>query len=436
MRREIEQNCVNLPIKPKVNSMKKNVICLLALSLTLNGYAQKKKKAAPAKPTTEQQIEKAQTAITEYRFSEAVDLLEEVEAALSKKKQSTAEVEDLLDKAEFGLRMLRGTDQIQVVDTFVVDKANFLQAYKLSEETGKLHYFANFFKSNGEGTLFQNELGNRVYFSKPAGESQKIFASDLLAGNQWGEHQELQGIGDDHTSEDYPFVTSDGSTLYFASKGADNGLGGYDIYVTRIGNASSRYLRPENLGMPYNSPYNDYMYVLDELHNLGWFASDRFQPEGKVCLYVFIPNESRNPFDMDDDDEELIRHGALLDQIKTTQTDADALAVAKRELQAAIEYKPVEKKVKDFELVIDDARIYTTYAEFKNANAKKLCQEWVQKYNELQLLEMQLEDNRLQYAGGNKQLAASIKQQESRAETLYNEVRELEKKTRNAEVGK
>ncbi|MCQ2238796.1 MAG: hypothetical protein MJZ73_06145 [Bacteroidaceae bacterium] len=416
--------------------MKKNVICLLALSLTLNGYAQKKRKPAPAKPTVDQQMEQAKTAITEYRFSEAVDLLEEVETTLTKKKLSTAEVEDLMDKAEFGLRMLRGTDQIQVVDTFVVDKANFLQAYKLSEETGKLDYFAKFFNIQGEGTVFQNELGNRVYFGKSVGEVRKIFSSDLLAGNQWGEAQELSGIGDDHTSEDYPFVTSDGSTLYFASKGADNGLGGYDIYVTRIGNASSRYLRPENLGMPYNSPYNDYMYVVDELHNLGWFASDRFQPEGKVCLYVFIPNESRNPFDLDEDEAELVRHGALLDQIKTTQTDAQALKIARNELQEAIAYKPKEKKVKDFELVIDDTRTYTTYAEFKNASAKKLCQEWVKKFNELQMLELKLEDNRLQYAEGNKQLAASIQQQETQFESLYNEVHELEKQTRNAEIGK
>ncbi|MFR3186749.1 MAG: hypothetical protein ACLTOV_01045 [Phocaeicola sp.] len=43
------------------------------------------------------------------------------------------------------------------------------------------------------------------------------------------------------------------------------------------------------MGMPFNSPYNDYMYALDDFNNLGWFATDRFQPEGKVCIYVFAP---------------------------------------------------------------------------------------------------------------------------------------------------
>ncbi|MCF0159794.1 MAG: PD40 domain-containing protein [Bacteroidaceae bacterium] len=417
--------------------MKRILIVILILSLVVNGYAQNRKKTAPAKKlTTEQMIESAQDAIVSYRFENAIELLEEAKTALARKKKSTAEVEDLLDKAEFGLRMLHGTDQILVVDTFVVDKADFLSAYKLSEETGTLDYFSHFFKTaEGEGTIFQTELGNRVYFSKLSGESQKIFSSNLLAGNQWSEAQELEGIGDEYTSENYPFVTSDGSTLYFASKGAENGLGGYDIYVTRISN-SSHYLRPENLGYPYNSPYNDYMFVLDEFNHLGWFASDRFQPEDKVCLYVFVPNESRTPYLIDEDDAELIRHGALLDQIKSTQTDQARLSTGRASLQAALTYKPKAVKTKDFVLVIDDERMYTTYSQFKNPQAKSLCQEWVKKQGELTLLETSLENNRQQYAAGNKQLAEKILQQETQVEHLQLEVKNLEVKTRNTELAK
>ena len=36
--------------------------------------------------------------------------------------------------------------------------------------------------------------------------------------------------------------------------------------------STDTYLVPENVGMPFNSPYNDYMYVIDEYNNLGWFA--------------------------------------------------------------------------------------------------------------------------------------------------------------------
>ena len=51
---------------------------------------------------------------------------------------------------------------------------------------------------------------------------------------------------------------------------------------------------PENVGMPFNSPYNDYMYVIDEFNDLGWFASDRYQPEGKCAsMYSFPTHPSK-----------------------------------------------------------------------------------------------------------------------------------------------
>ena len=36
---------------------------------------------------------------------------------------------------------------------------------------------------------------------------------------------------------------------------------GYDIFVTRYNTNTYSYLMPENVGMPFNSPYNDYMSV-------------------------------------------------------------------------------------------------------------------------------------------------------------------------------
>lgn len=84
-------------------------------------------------------------------------------------------------------------------------------------------------------------------------------------------------------------------TIYYASDG-DGSMGGYDIFVTRYNTNTDTYLVPENVGMPFNSPYNDYMYVIDEYNNLGWFASDRYQPEDKVCIYVFVPNDSKRTY--------------------------------------------------------------------------------------------------------------------------------------------
>lgn len=44
------------------------------------------------------------------------------------------------------------------------------------------------------------------------------------------------------------------------------------------------------------------MMVIDEAKQLGWFVSDRYQPEGKVCVYLFIPNDNRERVDSEDID--------------------------------------------------------------------------------------------------------------------------------------
>ena len=83
-----------------------------------------------------------------------------------------------------------------------------------------------------------------------------------------------------------PYVLNDGVTLYFAAKDS-NGLGGLDIYVSRYNMATENYTNPENLGFPYNSTANEYLFVLDEMRQIGYLATDRFAAEGRVHVYSF-----------------------------------------------------------------------------------------------------------------------------------------------------
>ena len=65
---------------------------------------------------------------------------------------------------------------------------------------------------------------------------------------------------------------------------------------------TGEYLQPQNMGMPYNSPYDDYMLAIDEENNIGWWATDRNQIPGKVTIYVYIPNVTRENYSPDDSD--------------------------------------------------------------------------------------------------------------------------------------
>ena len=42
------------------------------------------------------------------------------------------------------------------------------------------------------------------------------------------------------------------------------------------------------------------MMAIDEMLNIGWFVSDREQIPGKVTIYLFIPNESKQTYNIDE----------------------------------------------------------------------------------------------------------------------------------------
>ena len=399
----------------------------------LPSYAQQTRKLAE-RGDVKACLTLARECVPQYKFEEAEEWLDKAETTLKKKKQTNASLDSLREVCARGNRMLRGTDRVLVLDSLVVDKTEFLQAYRLSEETGSLDSYAHFFTSVEDGTLYKTELGDRIYYGKRMDDgSKRLCTSDQLADGSWGEPHALAGTEAEDTNEDYPFMAGDGTTLYFASEGREDALGGYDIYVTRLGE-NDRYLKPENMGMPYNSPANDYMMVIDELNQLGWFASDRYQPDSLVCIYVFVPNESRHPFDYESDDADEIRETAMLQSIGVTQTDEEALALGRQHLKEALEYRPETKVEKEFVLVIDDSKVYTSYAHFRNHQAAMLCKEWVSKKKELASLTESLEQNRLTYSKGTYKLASTIREQETHLESLSAEVKQMEKQIRKLEL--
>lgn len=234
-------------------------------------------------------------------------------------------------------------------------------------------------------------------------------------------------------STNYPFVLTDGSTIYFAGED-ENGLGGYDIYVTRYNLNNDSYLTPELLNMPFNSTANDYLYVYDEEKGVGWFATDRFQPEGRVCVYTFIPNEEVTL--VESDDEIYKENRAKIASIKSTwrpgKNYSSLIATARKENAA------VEKKVSDFTFVINDKYTYNTYAEFKSSTARNLYFEANEKRKALESTEKELDNKRTEYitVSGNQRsaLAGTIQNLENRQSQLYNEIQDLDIKARNEEL--
>ena len=332
------------------------------------------------------------------------------------------------------------TQQILFIDSIVADKDQVLAQIHLSEDAGQLMTSKTFTGKAVSGQAFVNEMGNKAYLSLPDDSlKQQLYTCDLLGG-EWSQPEALQGLNDGLIETSYPYMLADGQTLYFAGQGEES-IGGYDIFFTRYDAHSGRFLKPENLGMPFNSEANDYLYVIDEYRQLGYFVTDRRQPEGKVCIYIFVPAESRQTYDAGVYSEQQIRDFAAITRIADTWTDKKAREAAMARLKAV---NSAQKRVKTVapdaqqRLVITDALTYSTASDFKSKEAASLYQQLVQVRQKLSQLESQTEQLRTLYhqAGKaeRKSLQTEIVQAEGELKALYATEKRLEKQTRQAEI--
>lgn len=375
-----------------------------------------------------------------YQFEEAVKVYEDYLAELSKRKRSTEEAEQLLAQSKLGARLLKGVEQVCFIDSFVVDKSIFLKTYKISPESGKLYTYDEYFGDapQAPGTVYETELGNKLYYAELQADSTISILSSNKMQEEWSKGHLLPGAINEAVNANYPYVMTDGITIYYAADGPES-IGGYDIFVTRYNTANDSYLTPQNMGMPFNSMANDYMYVIDEFNNLGWFASDRNQPEGKVCIYVFIPNTSKQVYNYEQLEKKKLRQLAMLHSLQDTWADTVAVSDAKQRLSDAQLMQPVVKQIHKFEFVIDDQHIYHQLSDFRSPAAKELFNSYRQQRKSFQQQKSKLEElrtNYMQASQANKQrLAPAILDLEKRIEQMAEEykqtaiqIRLLEKK--------
>ncbi|MBO7581831.1 MAG: hypothetical protein J6T38_10000 [Bacteroidaceae bacterium] len=363
--------------------------------------------------------------IMALRFSKADASAKKLIQTAKRKRQSTEEYDKVVDICHKGENGLRGVDRVLIVDSVVVDKKAFLNAYPLSADLGSLSL-----SEKGDIVQYQTQLNGMVIAPQPQAEGLTRY---YLEDGTLTEGESIEGLGIEGDIN-YPFLMPDGQTFYFAAR-CEDGYGNYDLYATRYDSDSKRFYQAENMGLPYNSYANDYMLVIDESANLGWFASDRYQPDGKVCIYTFVPNESRQTIDYETTDLNELRALASLQSITAlplTDEQKEAKAEASRRLAKVKGQRSKVNRVRDFEFVLNDARTCYTLNDFTSNEARKQCSDWLQKSKNLTTLYEQLQQMR--------ETSPTAKQQilnlETRIKELQAEVHALEKQIRMLELKK
>ncbi len=381
----------------------------------------------------------------QYDFDAAVDNFEDYIAQIAKPKGNDSEREradEALERASLAQMMMRGVEKVNVIDSVVIDKQDFLQIYRLGSSAGQLSSYADFFTvpadSADERTVYEPELGNAIIYSDKHQGGLSLYRS-AWNGTQWTKGTLLPEPVTAGGTQNYPYMLSDGLTLYYASD-EPGGLGGYDIYVTAYNTASETYVQPQNIGMPFNSQFNDYMFVLDEQNNLGWFASDRYQPEGLVCVYVFVPNDSKLVYDPEETDPGDLRKAASLVGFHDVQPSPDAADAGLARLQAVLSADAGNKRRADFVFVVNDERTYTSIYDFMSKDAQDLFAKRQKLKQSCKDMQEELDKMRAAFRSATQEkretMVFSITDLEQRIEQMQDEEASLDMQIRNAEIKK
>ena len=365
-----------------------------------------------AKGTNDSKIGLAEIAFLEYDFDGADEHLDAYEKGLKrgrrKAAEPSAEAEALRERIERGRNMMERVEQLTVIDSIAVCRDDFFRIYRLSKAAGRLVGAEALFAGSGavEGLpAYVTENGDIAIWSAPDdNENYTLRQTIRLDDGSWDDARPLGDALGEGGDAAYPFLMSDGVTLYFANDG-ENSLGGYDIFMTR--NNGEEYLQPQNIGMPYNSPYDDYMLAIDETRGVGYWATDRNQIPGKVTIYTYLPSDTRVNCSPDDPD---IADRAFIRSIKATQEPGkDYSAYLKAPAQSGM-----AKAESEFSMSMGNGKVYTSLSDFKNPQAREAMEQYLDRRAELVRMEQRLAALRKSYADGNHSASSDILELERR----------------------
>lgn len=146
-------------------------------------------------------------------------------------------------------------------------------------------------KIETEGCLSQD--GSLMIFARREKVDTKsdLYMCRKLPNGKWSLAQKLPETINTNYNEDFPYLSNDGTTLYFASEG-HNSMGGYDLFKTTWNPEENTYTKPENLGYPVNSTDDDRSICVTPDNRVAYISAFRPGGFGDLDIYRIKFNEN------------------------------------------------------------------------------------------------------------------------------------------------
>lgn len=167
----------------------------------------------------------------------------------------------------------------------------------------------------------------------------------------WGSPMNLPDVLSSGQDEIYPYVSADGKSLYFASRGHGS-IGGFDLFVSHR-SPSGEWSEPDNLGYPFSSPFNDFLLYNTPDGKYTVFASDRACP-GTDSLFLYVLQYEKIPSRMVVDSVDELRSLEALDlpSEQAALDNSSAMGNDVRESSETLRYEEKMDQVRDLRISI------------------------------------------------------------------------------------
>jgi outer membrane protein OmpA-like peptidoglycan-associated protein/tetratricopeptide (TPR) repeat protein len=148
-----------------------------------------------------------------------------------------------------------------------INSADFESDAFMTADGKTLYYATNHFKKNGDLDI--------CFIAKKD-------------DNTWSKPQTLSSLINTDEDEDAPYISADGKTMYFSSRGHTS-MGGYDIFKSELDSVTGQWQKPVNLGYPVNTPDEDLYFCLSAKTKRAFMSSYRTGGFGEKDIYEIIP---------------------------------------------------------------------------------------------------------------------------------------------------
>ena len=333
----------------------------------------------------------------QFKYSDANDYVDEYTELMAKSKKTIPNAfQANMQTITQASIMLDHVENIAIIDSLIVPKDKFFKYFKISPESFSLNDVEVLPAMEEEciAPVFMPESQSRMLWSaKDTTGYYNIYQTTKLFDGSWDAPRVLdENLVEEDGDMICPYIKSDGTSLYFASN-SDSSIGGYDIFTSSKNLDDGSFYKPQNLGMPYNSPYDDYMFCIDEYTNVGWWATDRNLIPDSLTIYIFVPSDIRSNYSVENPNIEALSH---VNSIKDTWPEgADYSSLIDEVRNISMERVVVKK---DFEFFVNNNTVYTSLDNFKNKECRAMAQKWQSQVKKLNSVELKLADLRQQYA--------------------------------------